>query len=104
MGLWEAHKRFGKLPWSELLTPAIGYAQKGFKVADKQFQYRQDAVALFNGKTNFGDYFGHMKAGEAFLQPDLAKTLERIADKGPDEFYKGHTADLLVAQMQQDRD
>ena len=45
-----------------------------------------------------------MKAGEAFLQPDLAKTLERIADKGPDEFYKGHTADLLVAQMQQDRD
>lgn len=103
MGLWEAHKRFGKLPWSELLTPAIGYAQKGFKVADKQFQYRQDAVALFNGKTNFGDYFGHMKAGEAFLQPDLAKTLERIADKGPDEFYKGHTADLLVAQMQQDK-
>ncbi|WP_070345172.1 gamma-glutamyltransferase [Pseudomonas aeruginosa] len=103
MGLWEARKRFGKLPWSELLTPAIGYAQKGFKVADKQFQYRQDAVALFNGKTNFGDYFGHMKAGEAFLQPDLAKTLERIADKGPDEFYKGHTADLLVAQMQQDK-
>ncbi len=103
MGLWEAHKRFGKLPWSELLTPAIGYAQKGFKVADKQFQYRRDAVALFNGKTNFGDYFGHMKAGEAFLQPDLAKTLERIADKGPDEFYKGHTADLLVAQMQQDK-
>ncbi len=44
-----------------------------------------------------------MKAGEAFLQPDLAKTLERIADKGPDEFYKGHTADLLVAQMQQDK-
>ncbi|MCP1624743.1 gamma-glutamyltransferase [Pseudomonas nitroreducens] len=102
MGLWEAHKRFGKLKWSELLTPAIGYAQSGFKVADQQYQYRQDAIALFNGKTNFGDYFGTMKPGETFKQPELAKTLERIADKGPDDFYKGETAKLLVAQMKQD--
>ncbi|MBB4865237.1 gamma-glutamyltranspeptidase/glutathione hydrolase [Pseudomonas nitritireducens] len=102
MGLWEAHKRFGKLKWSELLTPAIGYAQSGFKVADQQYQYRQDAIALFNGKTNFGDYFGTMKPGETFKQPELAKTLERIADKGPDDFYKGETAKLLIAQMKQD--
>lgn len=102
MGLWEAHKRFGKLKWSELLTPAIGYAQSGFKVADQQYQYRQDAIALFNGKTNFGDYFGTMKPGEVFKQPELARTLERIADKGPDDFYKGETARLLVAQMKQD--
>lgn len=102
MGLWEAHQRFGKLKWSELLTPAIGYAQSGFKVADQQYQYRQDAIALFNGKTNFGDYFGTMKPGEVFKQPELAKTLERIADKGPDDFYKGETAKLLVAQMKQD--
>ena len=102
MGLWEAHQRFGKLKWSELLTPAIGYAQSGFRVADQQYQYRQDAIALFNGKTNFGDYFGTMKPGETFKQPELAKTLERIADKGPDDFYKGETARLLVAQMKQD--
>ncbi|WP_325436666.1 gamma-glutamyltransferase [Pseudomonas nitroreducens] len=102
MGLWEAHKRFGKLKWSELLTPAIGYAQTGFKVADQQYQYRQDAIALFNGKTNFGDYFGTMKPGEVFKQPELAKTLERIADKGPNDFYKGETAKLLIAQMKQD--
>lgn len=102
MGLWEAHKRFGKLKWSELLTPAIGYAKTGFKVANQQYQYRQDAIALFNGKTNFGDYFGTMKPGETFKQPELAKTLERIADKGPDDFYKGETAKLLVAQMKQD--
>ena len=43
MGLWEAHQRFGKLPWSELLTPAVGYAKNGFTVADKQYQYREDA-------------------------------------------------------------
>lgn len=102
MGLWEAHKRFGKLPWSELITPAIGYAQNGFTIADKQFQYREDALGLFNEHTNFSDYFGNMQPGKPFKQPEMAKTLERIAANGPDEFYKGKTADLLVAQMQRD--
>ncbi|MDE1169182.1 MAG: gamma-glutamyltransferase [Pseudomonas sp.] len=103
MGLWEAHKRFGKLPWAELLTPAVGYAKNGFKVADKQYQYRQDALKLFNGQTNFNDYFGNMKVGETFRQPELAQTLERIADQGAKDFYDGKTADLLVAQMQADK-
>ena len=103
MGLWEAHQKFGKLPWSELITPAIGYAKTGFKVADKQYQYREDALKLFNGTTNFADYFGSMKPGETFRQPELAATLERIADKGANEFYQGQTADLLVAQMKADK-
>ncbi|WP_277964095.1 gamma-glutamyltransferase [Pseudomonas sp. RIT-To-2] len=103
LGLWEAHKRFGKLPWAELLTPAIGYAKEGFTVADKQFQYRQDALKLFSGKTNFNDYFGTMKPGQTFRQPELAQTLERIADQGAKDFYQGKTAELLVAQMQADK-
>lgn len=102
MGLWEAHQKFGKLPWAELLTPAIGYARNGFIVADKQNMYGAEAIKQLNGKTNFADYFGGMKKGETFRQPELAKTLERIADKGVDEFYKGQTAELLVAQMQAD--
>ena len=102
LGLWEAHKRFGKLPWAELLTPAIGYAQQGFKVAEQQYQYREDANKLFAGQTNFGDYFGNMKPGAVFKQPELAKTLERIANKGAEDFYQGETAKLLVAQMQRD--
>lgn len=102
MGLWEAHRRFGKLSWSELLTPAVGYAREGFSVADQQFQYREDAVGLFKGTTNFEEYFGSMSAGATFRQPELAKTLERLADQGPDDFYKGETADLLVKQMQRD--
>ncbi|MBJ9978352.1 gamma-glutamyltransferase [Pseudomonas sp. S75] len=103
MGLWEAHQKFGKLPWSELLTPAIGYAQNGFKIAQKQYQYRDDAQGLFKTATNFNDYFGQMKVGELFKQPELAQTLERIADKGVSEFYQGKTADLLVAQMKADK-
>lgn len=100
MGLWEAHSKFGKLPWAELITPAVGYAKNGFKVAAKQYQYREDALGLFKDSTNFNDYFGQMKVGETFKQPELAQTLERIADKGVSEFYQGRTADLLVAQMQ----
>jgi len=103
MGLWEAHRKFGKLPWSELLTPAIGYAKNGFKVADKQYQYRNDAQGMFKTATNFNHYFGSMKVGELFKQPEMAQTLERIADKGVSEFYQGKTADLLVAQMQADK-
>ncbi|QIH06063.1 MULTISPECIES: gamma-glutamyltransferase [unclassified Pseudomonas] len=103
MGLWEAHQKFGKLPWSELVTPAVAYARNGFKVADKQYQYREDALKLFNGSTNFGDYFGSMQPGQTFRQPELAATLERIADQGAKEFYSGKTADLLVAQMQADK-
>jgi len=103
MGLWEAHHKFGKLPWSELLTPAIGYAKNGFKIAEKQYQYRNNAQGLFKTATNFNDYFGNMKVGEMFKQPEMAQTLERIADKGVSEFYQGKTAELLVAQMQADK-
>ncbi|MFP3408469.1 gamma-glutamyltransferase, partial [Pseudomonas sp. SIMBA_065] len=67
------------------------------------YQYRNDAQGMFKTATNFNDYFGNMKVGELFKQPEMAQTLERIADKGVSEFYQGKTADLLVAQMQADK-
>lgn len=103
MGLWEAHQRFGKLPWRDLLVPAIGYARRGFIVAETQYQYREDALGLFKGSTNFGNYFGAMKTGQRFKQPELSQTLQRIAAHGVSEFYQGTTAKLLVAQMQHDK-
>lgn len=102
MGLWQAHQRFGKLKWRQLVEPAIRYAERGFTVADRQFQYRGEAVQLFAGKTNFAQYFGKMKAGETFRQPELAATLKRIARYGAADFYQGQTAKLLVAQMRRD--
>ncbi|AXE31019.1 gamma-glutamyltransferase [Chromobacterium phragmitis] len=102
MGLWQAHQRFGKLQWKQLLEPAIGYAEQGFVVAPRQYQYRDEAVKLFEGKTNFAQYFGKMKGGETFRQPELAATLKRIARFGAAEFYQGETAKLLVAQMRRD--
>lgn len=99
MGLWLAHKKFGSLPWQDLVAPAIHYAETGFTVAENQYQYRADLLQQLEGKTNFAQYFGAMKAGENFKQPELADTLKRIAAQGPDDFYRGKTAQLLVAEM-----
>ncbi len=100
MGLWQAHQRFGSLPWPELLKPAIGYAKNGFIVAENQYQYRADLLQQLEGKTNFARYFASMQAGQNFSQPELAATLTRIATKGPADFYQGETARLIAAQMQ----
>lgn len=100
MGLWEAHRRFGSLPWAELLTPAIVLARQGFIVDERQVAERDGAAKFFAGRTNFDRYFGGMQAGKRFVQEELAQTLERIADRGPEDFYRGRTAELLVAQMQ----
>lgn len=99
MGLWEAHQKFGSLPWSVLVQPAVEYAEKGFTLASSQHFYRESTLNQFKTKTNFIDYFGDMKAGQIFKQPELAKTLQRIADNGNSDFYQGETARLLVAEM-----
>jgi len=100
MGLWQAHQRFGSLPWADLLQPAIYYAQSGFTVAENQYQYRADLLSQLEGKTNFARYFAAMQPNENFIQSELASTLKRIAEHGPADFYQGETAKLLVAQMQ----
>lgn len=99
-GMWEAQKRFGKLKWKQVLAPAIHYAQDGFTVDDQLIARRDAAAKEFGGKTNFDLYFGGMKAGEVFKQPDLAKTLQRISDKGAKGFYEGETAQLIARSME----
>ncbi|WP_244850137.1 gamma-glutamyltransferase [Caballeronia sp. SL2Y3] len=98
-GMWEAQKRFGKLKWKQVLAPAIQYAQDGFVVDDQLIERRDRASKDFAGKTNFDLYFGGMKAGEVFKQPDLAQTLQRISDKGAKGFYQGKTAELIATSM-----
>ena len=77
-----------------MLAPAIGYARNGFVA------YATANPTSTASRVNFNDYFGgKMVSGQLFKQPELADTLQRISDNGADEFYKGKTADLLVAQM-----
>jgi gamma-glutamyltranspeptidase / glutathione hydrolase len=60
---------------------------------------REGSQEPFVPTTNFARYFGTMRAGQRFRQPELAATLQRIAAGGDKEFYEGRTADLLIAQM-----
>ncbi len=98
-GFWEAHQRFGTLPWRDLVMPAVKIAEEGFVVPAKLGGGMLTRLERYEGKTNFGDYFGNMKSGELHKQPELAATLQRIADGGADGFYKGKTAELIVAEM-----
>jgi gamma-glutamyltranspeptidase/glutathione hydrolase len=101
-GFWAAHQRFGKLPWEQVLQPAIRLAREGFVPAEVLADDVQSRFDWFGSDTNFNQYFGEVKAGELFKQAELAATLMRIADQGEEDFYKGDTARLLVAQMNRD--
>lgn len=103
MGMWEVHKRFGKLSWKQDMAPALRYASHGFKVSEQLAQRRDAALKDLAEKTNITQYFGSFKAGDTFRQPELAATLERISAQGPKDFYEGKTADLLAAQMVKDK-
>lgn len=98
-GLWEAHRRFGKLPWKDVVMPAVRLAENGFLPADILIKDVHDVYDWFGESTNFNEHFAAMQNGELFKQPELAKTLRRIADLGVDDFYRGETARLIVAQM-----
>ncbi len=98
-GMAMAHKRFGRLSWKQVLAPAIALARDGFMVSERLQQSRDESAPDYTGKTNFSAYYAPMTKGKVFRQPQLAATLQRIADQGDKGFYEGKTADLIVAQM-----
>ena len=100
-GFWKAHQRFGKLPWEELVNPAIKLAEEGFLPAKILVDDIQSMKDWFKDKTNFSKYFLSINASENFKQPELANTLRRIAKFGADDFYSGETAKLIVEQMKE---
>jgi len=98
-GFWEAHQRFGKLPWRDLVEPAIKLAEDGFlpaKILVDDIHSMQD---WFKNKTNFNQNFLRIDTEKKFKQPELAETLKRIAEFGAKDFYSGETATLIVEQM-----
>jgi len=100
-GLELMQKKWGKLSWKELVKPAVGYARDGFPLADKQvveFGNKFDLVTKDPEAAKI--YYPGEKVPEknAILKnPDLAKTMESMGDKGPQEFYQGDIADKLVS-------
>lgn len=104
MGWWTAHQRFGTVPWRRLIEPAIRLAEEGF-VANERFAHvieeRTDRLARHAGAASLMLPGGvPPRAGSVWRNPDLAETLRRVAQDGPDGFYRGRTADLIVEEMQ----
>ena len=97
-GLQAAHKRYGTLPWAQLLQAAIELASNGFVVPPELAQMAAGKIAETAGKTNFVDYFSGLQDGKTFVQPELAHSLQLIA-RDPDSFYRGEIARQITAQM-----
>jgi len=122
-GLGLAHSQWGKLPWADVVAPAIALARDGFTISDdlaRSLNAELTRAQPGSGggfKTNPTADDGHLcdfpesvaayakpdgtpwKPGDRLIQKDLAETLSRIAAHGPDEFYTGQTAKLIDAYM-----
>ena len=105
-GLALAHQKRGKKPWKDLVLPAVKLAREGFALDAATARSVNGVLRSAKGDERaelrrvFGKSTGEWQAGDVLEQPDLARTLERIAEKRADGFYTGATADLLVAEMQ----
>ena len=96
-GIFEAHKKFGKLPIKDIFQPVIDLAANGFVITEKQqarFNEYDSIFRVVNNKQIL--YSNQSKVGDTLKNLKLAETLKRIAINGKDEFYKGETAKILV--------
>jgi gamma-glutamyltranspeptidase / glutathione hydrolase len=101
-GLEVAVKTYGKKTWAENMAPAVELASKGFPVSyalaeglkgSKSLAASPESKRIFQKNGAFYD------VGETLVQPELARTLERISKNGPGEFYEGETAKRLADEM-----
>ncbi|MFZ0243896.1 MAG: gamma-glutamyltransferase family protein, partial [Desulfobacterales bacterium] len=99
-------KRFGKLPFEHLFEPAISYAEHGFLVTPAVASIWAEAPARYRGFAEFARTFlpgGRAPAaGEAFVCPQQADTLRKIAATGGETFYRGEIARRIAAQAAAD--
>jgi gamma-glutamyltranspeptidase/glutathione hydrolase len=102
-GLALAHARAGRLPWKDLVMPAVTLAADGFAVDEALARSLNRGLARAKDFPEFrrvlGKPDGDWKAGDRLVQPELADTLRLIANRGADGFYKGAVADQIVAEM-----
>ncbi len=102
LGLWEAHARWGSMPWAELFGQAVRFAREGVvlneaqaylhRILDLLLRYSPEGDALYGPGRALG-------VGERFVVPELADTIERLAAEGPRFLYHGDVAARLAAHV-----
>lgn len=103
-GFAAAHKKFGRLPWKDVVMPGVALAEQGFTVSEslarslnaeiKRMAAFPSSLAAY-GKPGGGEWV----AGDRLVLTDLGRTLRAIATDGPDAFYKGWIADRIADAM-----
>lgn len=100
-GMIEAHKKFGSLPWKDLVQPSIDLASKGFVLTEfsaSNLNNIQEGLKKYN--VTPPDFLtGEFHGGDSIRWINFARTLERIRDNGRAGFYEGETAQQLVDEM-----
>jgi len=100
-GIFEVHRKLGKLPIEAIMKPVIALAEKGVIVTEKQLRqmkaWHNEIVTISGSQTLYAQNY---KVGDTIKYPALAATLARIMKNGPAEFYKGETAQKMVAVIQ----
>ena len=102
-GLHLAWTEHGTVPWAALVEPAVRLARDGFAVSDALARSLAGVLprmaAYPASVAQFSKDGEPYRAGDVLRQPDLARTLGRIARQGPDGFYRGETAALVEREM-----
>jgi gamma-glutamyltranspeptidase/glutathione hydrolase len=106
-GLALAHRRHGKLPWKEVVLPAVRLAEDGFAL---DVHLAKSLNGILTSSKDFPELRrvygkpggGTWQPGDRLVQKDLARTLRRLAEEGPDAFYTGAIAEQIAAEMRRD--
>ncbi|HAF41220.1 MAG TPA: gamma-glutamyltransferase [Sphingobium sp.] len=100
---WDAHRKWGKLPWADLFQPAIRYAEEGFEVRERLDTAMRAVAAVWADFPDIQSYFWidgkPAPKGTILKNPALAALFRRVAAEGPDAFYTGENARLLAAAV-----
>ena len=101
-GWFQMHQRYGKLPWKDLFQAAIAFAERGFPVPEGMHEIWAAPNIVRGLKTNgesarvFLPGGKPPETGQLFRNPDLARALRLVAEKGPNAFYKGDIAAAIL--------
>lgn len=102
-GMWELHRKYGLIPWKELIQPSVTMAQNGWILTEKEAtrlnRYR-DILDSVNRNGSYLTFQDSWSEGDTIRNTALSRTLERIRDGGPEGFYQGRTADMIVQTME----
>lgn len=102
LGLWEAHRRLGSLPWAELLAPAVRLAREGVVLTEEQAYLHRILDPLLRHSPEGDAMYGPGRAvgaGERLVLPELAATIELLAAEGGGLLHRGELAARIVAHV-----